>query len=374
MKRGLLICATAAVLAGCGVHVKYDKPNNDEDGLVKFRLTGSLVTLAAKQEAKPTGQGGQQTRDSPDGPKDAEPPMDVQHAETFPCSSTPITKCFEKVSPVVTPTYGSELLAVRVHDWPWRKTILSATYLDRQPQLLKELGVDVTDYSVEAIGAVASIAKAAMGLGLMNVTPGKEREVAAPTPTPRQLVVPSVIDVSAALPDGEAGDWNILPNNHGWWYKLEKTEPMKGIPVFKDDNRPSGSSVSASKYFADFREGGSSTVTSFPVAACSGAKLTLMFAPGISPEEAKGVAENPPPDSTIVISNLLIADPRFVETYPIPEKGSIKFKAICGADVDSKPSGVASGWKVLQTIAEQAKAVFDAQNQDPKKQGTAGQK
>lgn len=371
MRREFVLYASIVLLTGCGVYVKYDKPYNDEKGLVKFRLVGSLLTLSAKKEAKAAGQGGQPKKDSVAGLDESEPPVDIQKPATFPCPKPPITRCFEKVSPIVTPIYGSELIAVRVHDWPWRRTTLSATYLDRQPQLLKELGVEVTDYSVEAIGASATIAKTAIGFGVLSFTPSTGRERKALTP--RQIVVPSTIDVSAALKDSENDTWEILPNNDGWWYKLEKTDSPASIVVF-DDERPSGSTVETSQYIADFQEGGWQSAKSFPVSSCSGAKLTLLFDPGVDAGTAKQHAMSPPQDSTVVISNLLIADPRFVETYPIPEKGSIKFKGVCGADVDAKPSSAASGWKVLQTLADQAKAVFDTQNQDPQKKGTEGNK
>ncbi len=362
----VLLIHASVVLVGCGVHVRYDKPYNDDKGLVKFRLVGSLLTLAAQKES----QAGQAPKKEASA-DETEPPVDMRKPTTFRCLTPPITQCIEKVAPVVTPTYGSEVIAVHIHDLPWRRTTLSASYLDRQPELLKELGTEVTDYSVEIVGAVAAIAKTAIGFGILSVTPEAERKQT--TPSERRIVVPSVIDVSTALAASEAATWTLLPNNDGWWYKLDKTSSPALLAVFPD-KKPSVPTVETGRYFADFHEGGWHSATSFPASSCSGATLTLMFAPGLDAEAAKRLAASPPQDSTIVIGNLLIADPRFVTTYAIPEKGSIKFKGVCGADVDSKPSGVASGWKVLQTIADQAKAVFDAQKQDQKKAGTAGTK
>ncbi len=365
MNFSVTIVMFVLLLGGCGVHVKYDKPYEDESGLVKFRLVGSLLTVAAKASNE-SGQGNQTKKDVKNA-DELQPPVDVAKAHTVPCSDSPITNCLEGIAPIVTPVYGSELIAVRVHDVPWRRTTLSATYLDRQPHLLKELGVDVTDYSVEAIGAIAAIAKTAIGFGALGATSGAER----PPPSVRELRVPAAIDVSDALRAGEAGTWTLLPNNDGWWYKLEKVPPSSYFTVFSD-GKPSGSTVAAQKYFGDFREGGLTTATSFPVSSCTAATLTLMFLPGANAESVKATTSKPPDDSTLVITSLLVADPRFVETFPIPEKGSIKFKGVCGADVDAKPSGVASGWKVLQTIADQAKAVHDAQKTDPTKAGKSG--
>jgi hypothetical protein len=300
------------LFVGCGVSVKYAKPQEDEDGRIKFRLIGSILTLTAKPPSNPA----KQEKKPVDTPPESEPPVDLLKRMVFDCpesdkSSKSALECVGDVTPVATPTNGSEKIAIVVHDWPWRQTMFSATFLDRQPELLKELGAEVTDYGVEIIGAAAAIAKTAIGIGLR---------------------------------------------------------------VLSDQQSSGVSRIAATKLFKDFHEGGFWSTGSFPVSACQGADLVLMFLPGASEEKAKEAGKNPPKRSTVTINNLRVADPHYVETYAIPDKGSIKFKAICGADVDAKPSGVASGWKILQTLADQAQAVYDAQKKDDTKDGKKGTK
>lgn len=64
--------------------------------------------------------------------------------------------------------------------------------------------------------------------------------------------------------------------------------------------------------------------------------------------------------------SVVVADPSYVQTIKIPEKGKLSSHAGCGMDSSSDPSSVASGAEVVNKLVAQTKAIIDAR----KKTGT----
>jgi hypothetical protein len=89
----------------------------------------------------------------------------------------------------------------------------------------------------------------------------------------------------------------------------------------------------------------------FPISACT--DLTLEIAKGDDPpNEGRSKA-------TYVVR---IPDPSFVEPLPFPVKGSITSHSVCGADITSQsPAQTAGDFSVLESIAKQVQAIWQAQ-------------
>ena len=65
---------------------------------------------------------------------------------------------------------------------------------------------------------------------------------------------------------------------------------------------------------------------------------------------------------------LQIADPRFVRTVRLPDKGSVNAHSICGADTKTESTQITGYQDLLGELGKQAKAVYDAQkNKDKNK-------
>ncbi|MGY2274056.1 MULTISPECIES: hypothetical protein [Pseudomonas] len=58
--------------------------------------------------------------------------------------------------------------------------------------------------------------------------------------------------------------------------------------------------------------------------------------------------------------SVVVADPSYVQTIKIPEKGKLSSHAGCGVDSSSDPSSVASGAEVVNKLVAQTKAIIDA--------------
>lgn len=58
---------------------------------------------------------------------------------------------------------------------------------------------------------------------------------------------------------------------------------------------------------------------------------------------------------------LQIADPRFLRTIRMPDKGSISTHSICGGDTKTEATQIVGYQDLLGELGKQAKAVYDAQ-------------
>ncbi len=65
---------------------------------------------------------------------------------------------------------------------------------------------------------------------------------------------------------------------------------------------------------------------------------------------------------------LTIADPNFVQTVALPNKGAIEMHSSCGVNVKSEKADIATSSKLINTVIAQAKSLKDAVN----KKGVAG--
>jgi hypothetical protein len=61
--------------------------------------------------------------------------------------------------------------------------------------------------------------------------------------------------------------------------------------------------------------------------------------------------------------SVVVADPSYVQTIKIPEKGKLSSHAGCGMDSSSDPSSVASGAEVVNKLVAQTKAIIDARKE-----------
>jgi hypothetical protein len=70
-----------------------------------------------------------------------------------------------------------------------------------------------------------------------------------------------------------------------------------------------------------------------------------------------------------------IPDPSYLEPMPFPLKGSITTHAVCGADISTQPSQATSTFEVLEAIAKQVEAIWQAQQEkDTRKHSEGGSK
>lgn len=345
----LVLSSTACV----GVRVKYIvDPKEDVNGLIKFRLAGSLATIAAKDPSAASKTGLSLTEPREIVFRDGQSNVVAKDDADY----------FENVAAVATQIAGSrEEFAIVPHDWLWQKTRLAHTYIDASDRLLKEVGSEVTDYRKQIIETIGAVAKgAAVGVAVEKPEPKK------------RLILPIAIEIS---PAAEKAAWLPLPKNNdadkddgdqgtGWWYRVVIQRPEDaGIAVTtptpprseheraaRADSAKKDASFPAATFFRTFNNDGGDATRVLPVSACRTALIFFQWATG-RPSGAEGPAH----------LKLTVADPTRVDTVAMPNKGSVKLKPVCGADVESQPSSDASLWQLIQETANQAKAIRDAQ-------------
>lgn len=238
---------------------------------------------------------------------------------------------------------------------------------------------------MKAIQAVGAIATAVIG-------------IAAP-PIPPTIKVPVVID-----PFESKDEWESLPSNDNWQYKVTFDSP-KDSPQDKD-------AVAINTFFEKYRnEGWFNSTSVFPVSSCRNISLKIRpelkydasldnlqnegetdtnyntrlekeIEKNVKPMRTKTMKDNPrgkdetegkynerieamtlrsyEPDRTRTFP-LQIADPRFVRTIRMPDKGSISTHSICGGDTKTEATQIVGYQDLLGELGKQAKAVYDVQ-------------
>ena len=323
----------AVATSGCvGVKVRYIvEPKHDEAGLIKFRLPGSMVTLAPRDSDSKSKTGFVLDR----------------RTTTSRTANSRESDFFADVGGLVTPVAASEQFALVVHDPFWQKTTASHSYLDASGTVLKELGTQVTDYRKQIIETAAPVAKFA-AIGILGGPPPARKDM---------LILPVAIEIMPAVIDGE---WRALPGNEWvWWYRAEIAPPDERVKLIGSprvtDNQDS--SITAAHFFHKFRNDGGESTGVFPVASCRTVVLSLRRSTG---QPKKGSQPDPKTGEQVQL-RFTVADPRAIDTTAIPAKGAVKMKGVCGADVSSEPAGDASVWALLEEVATQAKAIRDSQ-------------
>lgn len=353
-------------LSGCpSPTVKYiTNPTEDFDGHIKFRVIDSRILIAKAQENKTTGITQIETSDS------TQPLSDI--------SATVVQMEDESALYAVVPK----------STWLWLvRTNLSATFQDNT-RLVKQLGVTVEDNRLKAIQAAGSIATAI-------VTGGTGAE-----PKPPAIKVPVIINPYADLKND--------------WEPLDIDLEYKVIFNSQKDRPEDVDAVAIGKFFTEFRGNGWFNSTSvFPISSCRNIILkvrpTLEHAASL--ENPRNVAEKENEDdykarlSRVIQDNikplieelklknvkaegegedkynkrltamaltmydprktrtfaLQIADPRFVRTIRMPDKGSISTHSVCGADTKTEGTQITGYQDLLGELGKQAKAVYDVQ-------------
>lgn len=356
------------ILAGCpSPTVKYVMdPEKDFTGEIKFRLVSSNILIAKAQEDPKTGA-------------------------TKVDASNNTTQSFSDVSATVVPKEDERSLYAILpkSTWLWLvNTNISATFQDNT-RLIKQLGVTVDDNRIKAIQAVGAIATAVAGF-------------AAP-PKPPTIKVPVVID-----PFESSDDWRSLPSDAHWEYRVTfdspKTEQHDLDAVatgaffakYKDDGWFNSTSVipvsscrtitlkirPTSTYMAelDNPKGEKETASVYekriePIAQRNLEEAVESLLPVLKKTNQKGKDENEDtynnrlrqialnkyePEITRTFP-LQIADPRFVRTIRLPDKGSISTHSVCGADTKTETTQITGYQDLLGELGKQAKAVYDAQ-------------
>jgi hypothetical protein len=166
----------------------------------------------------------------------------------------------------------------------------------------------------------------------------------AETPTAKEdkLELPLVFDFTNPVRFAARdiyNEWENVPNHITWWYRYKVSQP-KGR-VFRTQD-----------YF-EKRKG--RFTREFPISAC--ADLTLEIGKGSNSTEAERA-------KTTYI--LFVPDPSFVEPLPFPHKGSITTHTVCGADIAIQPSQATSTFSILESIAKQVEAIWQAQQKKTK--------
>lgn len=351
--------------SGCGtVRVKYIvEPQQDEAGLMKFRLAGSSITLAVKepparpdQPAKPD-QPGQppKTGYKLQAQEPLPPPLpsgktlkNLSASEIAGLSQTlDKPEYLKTVDALVTATGGSEVLALVIHDPFWQTTTLSYSYQDLGSLLLKTVGTEVTDNSKAIIDAVASVAALAVAFGVLAFEGGGP-------PAPELLTLPVTVDVP--IPVADTG-WQKLPQHKQWWYRIELRSDRGEQKIAKkygggQDGYDSGleDTMDSAEFFKRYSNDGYSSTNAFPVAVCRQIALHVRYSKDKQPGEK---------ELGTVQFLRTVADPSRIRTIGIPSKGAISLGPVCGGWVDSRPS-TEPGWGALEEAAKQIKVIKDA--------------
>jgi hypothetical protein len=76
---------------------------------------------------------------------------------------------------------------------------------------------------------------------------------------------------------------------------------------------------------------------------------------------------SPPASSASMSMTVRVADPNFLESTMLPDKGTVSLRSDCGAEVTSQPAGTSSGWDVAADVIKQAKSAYDTSHTKPAK-------
>lgn len=328
-----------ALLSAC-VHPKVtyiSAPQEDYDGRIKFRLAATRLVI------------GERTPDPSDPKKNFVNIREVKKINTSKASVLQVLREDDGDRNVYAIVPQSQ--------WLWTvETKLSVAYFDNT-RLLQKLGTRVEDHRIKAIQAIGTIAKAVMA-GLI-VGPHADDEIQ----------IPVAIDADPAR-----NNWEGLPSNPGWFYRVS----------LKNAN-PEPDAVKRDKYFEKYGDGIFSlfwSTRTLPISSCREATLEISRLSFIKPPRGNKPAEEYQEDLNAIVQEklgniivaqqplvlenktewpVLIADYRHLRTYELPDKGEISMHTLCGADITNEKSEGTTSLEVIAEIVKQAKDIKDSQ-------------
>jgi hypothetical protein len=199
----------------------------------------------------------------------------------------------------------------------WKTTHLN---VEKYPNtsLIKSISIDTEDNRKEFITSAVSVAGTIAGFQLASTTPTKA--------TPEASTYPFIGDVESALLKVTKEDPEVELGG-----KLNKN-PVTIVfgPVSPD-------AIPLDKFNFD----SNSDVYAF--SACRSAKVKFY--------DGKDFR----------MASVSIADPSYIQTVKVPEKGSITMHSACGVDTKSEKSSVNSSSEVLSHLVQQVKSSLDAE-------------
>ncbi|WP_143040632.1 hypothetical protein [Paraburkholderia caballeronis] len=278
------------------------------------------------------------------------------------------------------------------------KTHLSMKYKPGT-MLMDSVDVSVEDNRIKYIDAAAGIVGSLIKGGS-----------APPTPGPIQFPISIAVDqfLSASIPtvcqesddvrvcqyDGPAGS-----ETPQWRISITFYPPSPGAISFSEFAANHLGSNETAVFYSSCRE---AMVRFSPIGAQAESNLgmneigmskrdetipTLSRAPELYRNSAmlkvaantpKPIDNPPPPMAPIMPSRpavsrasmsmtVRVADPNFLESTMLPDKGTVSLRSDCGAEVTSQPAGTSSGWEVAADVIKQAKSAYDASHTKPAK-------
>lgn len=199
----------------------------------------------------------------------------------------------------------------------WKTTHLNVEMYPNT-SLIKSISIDTEDNRKEFITSAASVAGTIIGFQVASTSPSKT--------TPKASTYPFIGDVEIPLK------------------KVSKENPeveLSGIlnknPVTVVFGPVSPDAIPTS----EFKFNSASDVYAF--SACRSAKVRFY--------DGKDFR----------VASVTVADPSYVQTVKVPEKGSITMHPACGVDTKSEKSSVNSSSEVLSHLVQQVKSSLDAE-------------
>ncbi|MET2530064.1 hypothetical protein [Ralstonia pseudosolanacearum] len=325
MKSRLFLCtwvvSLLVFLSGCGAPtVKYQAVTNDNlnelEGATKFYLQGSWIVIGQDDVA-------QAGKDSAGNPKSSTGVNLKLNSKVQKLGE------IQKLKAVVTPAPTSTLYAIQPQNNIANKTTLTATYFDNS-LLLKKIGFEYKNQTVQAIQAAGGVLVAAAPFIALFA---ENRDIEGSSP----LKIPAVIDVTHPQWCTFLSIDNASPD---WKYRLI---PSKGACDGQAGVKPPAPEGAIEKdgFFSDPKE-----KRVFVTSSCRDVTLEIKHA------KDDGKYNFP----------LTIADPNWLYTYTIPEKGSVSLHTVCGADIqaDADSSNDLVAFAAIQEIFKQVKSIKDA--------------
>ena len=325
------------IFVGCAHStVKYrSNVQEDKEGLIKFYLKSSNITLCKKTatpQDRPAaldakGKSGTPESGSGSAPADTVKTCLEAPRQEFACLKDKEKECFEEVKTIVTPkeyTKGN-LYAIVPEDNLWSTTNLSVSYVG-DTHLIKQIGTEVIDHRkdyIEAVGAIVGTAAVIKPLWI------QAEQIS--------LRLPVVIDVDEAF--GKSMWQRLSMDNDKWWFQLRA-----------DSQNPNGT-VDTKAFFDQFAN---KKTSSFGFSSCREAILYICY----DDSQPKIAIESAP-----VKIHLTVIDPSRLETLKLPDKGSLSMHDLCGADLTTQASGVASAGSLVTDVMNQVTAIKKAQDQ-----------
>jgi hypothetical protein len=316
----VLAIGVLGLTAGCSSNptVRYVAAGGispEDRGAPQFTLSGSRVSLGLNA------------------------PVFGETKERARIAETPVPKAVNDVTELitarptltVTPAETADVYYIVPDQSIFKHVDLTVSYFDNT-RLIKSIGAPVTDNTVKVISSIGGVLATVAPLMLSFVAEDPTRP-AAPDKTPPSLSLPTVLDFSeprtleAALSSTGAS----IPGTR-WKYRL--------IAHGTD-----GTAVPSKDFFAQKGSTGN-----YPFSACLSGTLQITDDADHAFAEKQRVASFP----------ITIADPRYVRTVALPAKGTLTAHTVCGVDVKSANADVSGPLDVLEALAKQADAIYQA--------------